>query len=73
MLGKNIVLLGIYFQDQQMKNILNAYPEMICVDATYKLLELRFPVYIILIEDGNGQSEVVAVFLLQEETEESLT
>ena len=56
-----------------MKNILNAYPEMICVDATYKLLELRFPVYIILIEDGNGQSEVVAVFLLQEETEESLT
>lgn len=73
MLGKNNVLLGIYFQDQQMKNILNAYPEMICVDATYKLLELRFPVYIILIEDGNGQSEVVAVFLLQEETEESLT
>lgn len=65
--------MGIYFQDRQMKNILDAYPEMICVDATYKLLELRFPVYIILIEDGNGQSEVVAVFLLQEETEESLT
>ena len=37
----------------------------------YKLLELRFPVYIMLVEDGNGQSEISAVFLLMEETEES--
>ena len=75
LLGRDNILQGIYFQDQQMKNILDACPEMICVDATYKLLELRFPACIILIEDGNGQSEVVAVFffLLQEATEESLT
>ena len=50
-----------------------AYPELVCIDATYKLLELRFPVYILLIEDGNGQSEIVAVFLLLEETEASLS
>ena len=40
------VLQGIFFQDQQMKQIFAAYPELVCVDATYKLLELRFPVYI---------------------------
>ncbi len=41
-----------------------AYPELVCVDATYKLLELRLPVYIMLCEDSNGLSEIVAVCLL---------
>lgn len=44
-----------------------------CVDATYKLLELRLPVYVMLVEDGNGQSEIVAVFLLMQETETSIS
>ena len=66
-------LLGIYFQDEEMKQIFGAYPELVCIDATYKLLELRFPVYIMLIEDGNGQSKLIAVFLLLEETEVSLS
>ena len=66
------VLLGIYFQDEEMKQVFAAYPELICIDATYKLLELRFPVYIMLVEDGNGQSEIAAVFLLMEETEQSI-
>ena len=66
-------LLGIYFQDEDMKQMFRAYPEFLCIDATYKLLELRFPVYIMLIEDGNGQSEIIAVFLLLEETEASLS
>ena len=66
------MLQGIFFQDQEMKDIFSAYPELVCVDATYKLLELRFPVYVILIEDGNGQSEIVAIFLLLEENERSI-
>ena len=64
--------MGLFFQDSEMKSIFNSYPELVCIDATYKLLELRFPVYIMLIEDGNGQSEVAAVFLLLEETEQSI-
>ena len=67
------VLQGIFFQDQQMKQIFAAYPELVCVDATYKLLELRFPVYVMLIEDGNGQSEIAAVFMLLEENEASIS
>ena len=67
------MLQGIFFQDQEMKDIFSAYPELVCVDATYKLLELRFPVYVMLIEDGNGQSEIVAIFLLLEENERSIS
>ena len=62
----------LYFQDHQMRSIFSAYPELLCVDATYKLLDLRLPLYIMLVEDGNGQSEVAAAFLLVQETEESL-
>lgn len=36
-------------------------------DVTYKLLELGLPVYIHMIEDGNGQSEVVVTALLVSE------
>ena len=67
------VLQGIYIQDEQMRQVFKAYPELLCVDATYKLLELRLPLYILLVEDGNGQSEVAAAFLLLEETAVSLT
>ena len=56
-----------------MKNVFAAYPKIVCIDATYKLIDLRFPVYIILVEDGNGQSEIAAVFLMPEETEESMS
>ena len=69
MISDSNVLQGIYFQDQEMKDMFAAYPEFVCIDATYKLIELRFPVYILLVEDGNGQSEIAAVFLLHE-TEE---
>lgn len=67
------VLQGIFFQDKEMQQVLSAYPELVCIDATYKLLELRFPVYVMLVEDGNGQSEIVAIFLLMEETELSIS
>ena len=61
-----------FFQDEGMKQAFAGYPELLCIDATYKLLELRLPLYIMLAEDGNGQSEIVHAFLLLEETESSL-
>ena len=35
------------------------------------MLKLGLPVYVMLVEDGNGQSEIVAVFMLLEESEMS--
>lgn len=64
---------GLFFQDQQMKEAFQAYPELVCIDATYKLLELGLPVYLMLCEDSNGQSEIVAVCLLVTEDANSMT
>ena len=55
-----------------MKNSFIAYPELIFVDATYKLLNLGIPTYLVLCEDSNGQSEIVAVCLLVSEDAESI-
>ena len=60
------------FKTEKMQKVFSAYPELVCVDATYKLLELRFPLYVMMVEDGNGQSEIAAIFLLVEETESSI-
>ena len=58
------LLQGICFEDEEMKQAFAAYPELLCIDAIYKVLELRFPLYVMLIDDGNGRSEVAAAFLL---------
>lgn len=50
------------------RRIYDSFPEIILVDATYKLLELRLPVYLLVTIDGNGLSEVVALFLLVDES-----
>jgi len=41
-------------------------------DATYKLLDSRIPVFVLLVEDGNGQSEIVSIGLLVNELHETL-
>ena len=51
-----------------MKVASGAYPELIIVDATYKLNKLLIPLYLILIMDGNGQSEMVGLYLTTLET-----
>ena len=57
--NENRVFTGLFFQDSLMKSNFASYPEVILVDATYKLNELRMPVYLMLVIDGNGQSEIV--------------
>ena len=68
---KKRIFLGLFFQDRQMKQAFDAYPEFICLDAMYKLLELGFPVYLVC-EDANGQSEIIAVCLLASEDADSI-
>lgn len=71
-LVENNVFKGIFFQTEQMFLSMKAYPEFIAVDATYKLLNIRTPVYIILVENSNGTSEIVAVAILVSEDKESM-
>lgn len=35
---KNKHFKGLYFQDKEMKHAFEAYPELVGIDATYKLL-----------------------------------
>ena len=42
---------GILFQDKQMLDAFQAYPEIVFINATYKLLELGLPTYIMLCEE----------------------
>ena len=69
---KEGVFSGLMFQDNLMKSIFSSYPEVLLIDATYKLTDLRMPVYLMMCIDGNGQGEIVLVFLTAVETEESI-
>lgn len=42
------------------------------VDATYKLNDLRLPLFVLLVIDGNGESEVCGLFLVTDEGRETL-
>ena len=56
-----------------MESILDSYTEVILVDTTYKLNNLRIPLYLMMCIDGNGQGEIVLMFLTSMETEEAIT
>ena len=43
LLMKRMFFMVFFFQDVQMQQVFAAYPELVCIDATYKLLELRLP------------------------------
>ena len=60
---------GLFYQDEYMRNMYRKFPEIIMVDATYKLLDLRMPLYLLLAIDGDGISEIVGLFILAEETQ----
>ncbi|CAC5411152.1 unnamed protein product [Mytilus coruscus] len=58
---------GVFYQDEEMQKIFSAYCDIVFVDATYKLNDLRMPLDVIMIEDSLGQSEVAAICLLNSE------
>ena len=69
---QNETFCGLFVQDREMRETFAAFPEILFLDATYKLLELSYPVYIFLCEDSNGMSEIVGLGMLVTEDEESL-
>ena len=70
---KELINDTLQYQDQAMKAAFDAYPEILFVDSTYKTNDLRMPLYILVIEDGNGCSIIVDVWLVVQETLETLT
>lgn len=64
---------GIYLQDTDMAKTFSAYPELMLVDSTHKVNSLRMPLFLILVVDGNGESEVVAAFIVINECADLLS
>lgn len=60
-------LEGIYFQDARMKKYFQLYPEVVLMDATYKLNDRRMPLFLMMVIDGNGESQIVAMFIIRTE------
>lgn len=65
-------LIGVYFQDQRMAEMFDAYPELVIFDATYKLNEYRMPLFVMLVVDGTGQSQIVCFWIIPSESEEAV-
>ena len=67
------VLTSIFFQTQSWINTYAKYPELILIDATYKLNNLHMPLYIMLVVDGNGESEIIALWLVVNEDKTTIS
>lgn len=65
-------VLKTYFttEDDYMADIYAHFPAILLLDATYKLLDLRMPVYLLKCKDDDGLSEIVALFIVAIETKD---
>lgn len=69
---KENTFAGLFFATESMKSAMDSYPEFMGIDATFKLLNIRAPVYLMVVEDPNGCSEVAGVCILVSEDRESI-
>ena len=69
---ENPELTGLFYQDERMRQVFAEYPEFLCVDATYKVNDLRMPLYLLIVENGNGQSEIVGIWVVANKSEETI-
>lgn len=60
-------LEGILFQDGKMKKFFANYPDLLMFDGTYKLNDRRMPLIVLLVIDGNGESQIGGFFLVKSE------
>lgn len=59
----------IFFQDQRMKLFFDQYPELLMFDGTYKLNDRRMPLIVMLVVDGNGESQIAGLCVAKSENE----
>ena len=57
----------------EMKKMFQSDPELLFIDATYKLNDIHMLLYVLICIDGNGESEVVCLWLVEHEDKETLT
>lgn len=63
----NNELEGVLFQDKRMKAYFEHFPELLMFDGTYSLNDLRMPLVILLVIDGNAESQIAGFFVVKSE------
>lgn len=66
-------LEGVYFQDERMQKYFDTYPEILMFDGTYSLNDRRMPLLILMVVDGNGESQIAGFFIVKSENLSILT
>ena len=68
------IMRNIYCEDfdPSFSDTFTTYPDLLLVDATHKLNNLQMPLYLLVVVDGNGESEIVGLFLVVSEGEETI-
>ncbi|KAG1674488.1 Zinc finger SWIM domain-containing protein 3 [Nymphon striatum] len=66
-------LLAIAFQTEEMRNTFAAFPELLLIDGTCKLNDLRMSLYVLMNVDGNSESEVICLWLVATEDRNTIS
>ena len=66
------VIEGFFLQNDFMKKKFAKFPELIICDSTHKLNYLNMPLFTFLVVDGNGETQPICMFFIQNEDESSL-
>lgn len=70
---ENTKFSALIFQDPHMKKSFNLFPEILFMDGTYKLINIRCPVYVMAVENSLGTTDVVGIGILISENSESIS
>lgn len=65
---ENEELVGVFFQDERIAHVYEKFPEILFYDATHLLNNLNMPLFIQLCVDGNGDSEIVSLYVCVSES-----
>lgn len=60
-------LEAVYFQDNRMKAYFEKYPDLLMFDGTFNLNDRRMPLVILIVIDGEGESQIAGFFIVKSE------
>ena len=69
----SVMLSALLFQDKHMREIYQAYPEVLICDSTYKTNKYGMPLFVLICVDGNNDIQIAGVFFTASESAASLS
>lgn len=62
-----------FFQTSCMRESFCHFPEVLLIDATYRTNNLKMPLFVFIVEDGNGIGVVIAYCFVADEQQHTIT